>query len=124
MRLGAIAATVILTVGSGASVGSGATDRPSEHVTWVGEVLRQTATVTVGMSRRDLLKVFQGEGGLSTGLSRTYVYRGCPYIKVDVEFEPVGRPARDTSGRVTGVESPNDVIRTISRPYLGWTIGD
>ena len=58
-----------------------------------------------GMTRADLLKVFTTEGGLSTGLNRTYVYRECQYIKVDVDFEPVGRPARDAEGRVTLVEA-------------------
>jgi hypothetical protein len=46
----------------------------------------------VGMTRMNLLKVFKEEGGISTRLSRRYAYRDCPYIKVDVEFEPVGQP--------------------------------
>ena len=45
-----------------------------------------------------LLNVFTTEEGLSTGLNRTYVYRECPYIRVNLEFEPVGRPARDAEG--------------------------
>jgi len=80
--------------------------------------------IKVGMTRADLLKVFTTEGGLSTGLNRTYVYRECPYIKVDVEFEPVGRPARDTDGRVTLVEANEDVIKNISKPYLAWMVTD
>jgi hypothetical protein len=39
------------------------------------------------MTRSDLLKVFATEGGLSWSTQRTYVYRQCPYIKVDVKFE-------------------------------------
>jgi hypothetical protein len=80
--------------------------------------------IKVGMTRADLLKVFTTEGGLSSGLNRTYVYRECPYIKVDVEFEPVGRPARDTDGRVTLVEANEDVIKKISKPYLEWSVSD
>src|SRR5262245_11285252 len=72
---------------------------------WVANSLKEIQTIKVGMTRTDLLKVFTTEGGLSTGLTRTYVYRECPYIKVDVEFEPVGRPARDKNGRVTLVEA-------------------
>lgn len=76
------------------------------------------------MTRAELLKVFTTEGGLSTGLNRKYVYRECPYIKVDVEFEPVGRPARDTQERVTLLEADRDVIKNISKPYLEWSILD
>jgi hypothetical protein len=44
-------------------------------------------TIKPGMTREELLKVFATEGGLSTGLNRTFVSRDCPYFKVDVEFE-------------------------------------
>jgi hypothetical protein len=81
-------------------------------------------TIKVGMTRADLLKVFTTEGGLSTPLNRAYVYRGCPYMKVNVEFEPVGRPARDGEGRVTLKEAGEDVIKKISKPYLDWSVLD
>lgn len=81
-------------------------------------------SVKPGMTRAELLKVFTTEGGLSTGLQRTYVFRDCPYFKVDVEFDAVGRPARDREGRITLGESDADVIRKISRPYLDWSIVD
>ena len=87
---------------------------------WIASRLKEMQQIKVGMTRADLLKVFTTEGGLSTGLNRTYVYRECPYIKVDVEFEAVGRPARDADGRVTLVEANEDVITKISKPYLEW----
>lgn len=91
---------------------------------WIAESLKEMQKIKVGMTRADLLKVFTTEGGLSSGLHRTFVYRECPYIKVDVEFEPVGRPARDTDGRVTLVEADEDVISKISKPYLEWMVID
>ena len=91
---------------------------------WIAASMREMETIKAGMTRADLLKVFTIEGGLSTGLQRTYVYRDCPYIKVDVEFEPVGRPARDRDGRVTLEEDRRDIITKISRPYLEWSIMD
>jgi len=87
---------------------------------WIVNSLKEMQTINVGMTRADLLKVFTTEGGVSTGLNRTYVYRECPYIKVDVKFEPVGRPARDAEGRVTLVETNEDVIKKMSKPYLDW----
>jgi len=91
---------------------------------WIAASLREMEQIKVGMTRADLLKVFTTEGGLSTGLQRKFVYRDCPYIKVDVEFEPVGRPARDRNGRVTLEEDRRDIITKISQPYLEWSIMD
>ena len=89
------------------------------------ELLRQRDALglclAVGMIRADLLKVFVTEGGISTPFNRTYVYRECPYIKLDVEFEPLG--SRDFEGRVTS-ETNEDVIKKISKPYLEWSVMD
>jgi hypothetical protein len=98
--------------------------RSQEQTEWIANSLKKMQEVEIGMTRADLLKVFTTEGGLSTGLNRTYVYRECPYIKVDVEFQPVGRPARDAEGRVTLIEANEDVIKKISKPYLEWSTLD
>ncbi len=76
------------------------------------------------MARADLLKVFTTEGGLSTGLQRTFVSRDCPYFKVDVEFQAVGRRSRDNDGRVTLVAGSQDIIIKMSRPYLQFNVED
>jgi len=76
------------------------------------------------MTRKQLLKVFAEEGGLSTRLQRTYVSQECPYFKIDVEFKAVGRPNRDEEGRVTVVEDDRDIIAKVSRPYLQFSIVD
>jgi hypothetical protein len=95
-----------------------------DHNVWVGRALEQMETIKSGMTREDLVKTFTTEGGLSTGLHRTFVSRDCAYFKVDVEFKPVGRPNRDGDGRVTLEEDPRDIIVKISRPYLQFSITD
>ena len=95
-----------------------------DHKTWVTEVLKKMETTKLGMTREGLLRVFTTEGGLSTGLRRTFVSRDCPYYKIDVEFKPVGRPSRDKEGRVTLIEDNRDIIVKISRPYLQFSILD
>ena len=90
----------------------------------MGHALEKMEVVKPGMTRDDLLKVFRNEGGLSTGLHRTYVSRDCAYFKVDVQFQAVGRPERDTDGRVTLAEDGRDIIVKISRPYLQFSIAD
>src|SRR5215472_8114369 len=95
-----------------------------EHEVWVGHALEKIEAIKPGMTRDDLLKVFRTEGGLSTGLHRTFVSRNCAYFKVDVEFQAVGRPDRDSDGRVTLEEDARDVIVQISRPYLQFSVAD
>ena len=93
----AIALVCIHVVSSQQLRGQKTTSTPVGHVEWVGSVLKEIQTIKVGMTKNDLLKVFMPDGGLQSGT--TFIYRGCPYIKVNVEFE-------------------RDVITRISRPYL------
>jgi hypothetical protein len=89
-----------------------------DHVKWIADSLKEMQTVKVGMTRNQLLRVFTMEGGLSIRPTRTYVYHECPYIKVDVQFRPVGNEDNLLE------ERGEDVIAGISRPYLGWSICD
>ena len=52
-------------------------------------------TIKLGDTRKSLLRIFTPEGGLSTGLQRTYVSQDRPLFKVDVKFHAIGRPERD-----------------------------
>jgi len=89
-----------------------------EHTKWIDSVMRSILTVKPGATRKDLLRVFTEEGGLSTRTHRAYAYKHCPYIKVDVEFAPVGNEDNGFT------EMPEDKISTISRPYLEYRIAD
>jgi len=82
----------------------------------IANVLKQCQAIKPGMTRAELSKVFSTEGGLSTVSHRTYVYRDCPYIKVDVDYGP-SAPRQD-------VEKPADIVTKISKPYLDWSVGD
>lgn len=93
-------------------------DYARERTKWVAKVLRQIAKIEPGMKRRDLLKVFTAEGGLSTRFQKTYVYSECPYIKVNVRF----RAANNEGNGVK--EEPDDIIVSISLPYLAWSVMD
>ena len=85
-----------------------------EHTAWIADAINAIETVKVGMTRSDLMKVLTTEGGLSTTSQRTYVYRRCPYIKVDVKFAASSRDK----------ELPADNIVEVSRPYLAWSVMD
>jgi hypothetical protein len=88
------------------------------HTQWVASVLRWTYDIKPGMTRKNLLRVYTVEGGLSTRTQRTYVLKGCPYIKVDVKFLPVGNVQDGLT------QDPNDKIQEISKPYLDYSIMD
>ncbi len=83
-----------------------------DHNKWLADSLVEIRTVKAGMTRAELLQVFTTEGGLRSPSKGTYTYRKSPHIKVDVEFET----ARDPNQRP--VESTDDRITSISRPYL------
>jgi hypothetical protein len=116
----------IVSSSSPNSLGSSALQErcSQEHREWVGQALQEMGTIKPETTRKELLEVFETEGGLSTGLRRTFVSQDCPYFKVDVEFKAVGRPSRDEEGRVTLIEDDRDLIVQISRPYLQFSIMD
>ncbi len=89
----------------------------SEQTRWIAANLPELESIKVGMTRRDLLKIFTEEGGISTRTWRQYVYRRCAYVKVSVEFAPVGDPSIHE-------ENPDDRITKISQPFLQLSIMD
>jgi hypothetical protein len=88
------------------------------HSEWVAKSLKTIQTIKIGMTRRELLKLFTVEGGASNRTTRTYIFRECPYIKVDVGFEPVGSPQDKLRERL------EDRITRISKPYLEQSVID
>lgn len=95
---------------------SAVTETQTELGIDVAKVLKECQTIKPGMTRAELSNVFSTEGGLSTSTRRTYVYRDCPYIKVDIHFAP-SAPKPD-------VEKPTDIVTKISKPYLDWNVAD
>ncbi|MGB8367969.1 MAG: hypothetical protein ACLPYZ_16075 [Limisphaerales bacterium] len=84
----------------------------------IADVLKECQTIKPGMTRAEFSKVLTTEGGFSTARHRTYVYRGCPYIKDDVDFTLSDAKQGPLD------ERPTDIINKISKPYLEWSISD
>lgn len=91
---------------------------PPEYSQWIADSLREIQTLGPGTTRADLLKIFQEEGGLSTRTERRFAYRDCPYIKVDLKFEPADTVSNKNAN------CAEDKIRSMSQPFLEWSIGD
>ena len=78
---------------------------------FISDSLTEIQTIKPGMTRAEVLMLFEEEGGLSTRTRRTYTYRKCSYIKVTFGFEAVGAP--DRLG-----ESQKDKVVSASKPFL------
>lgn len=113
--------------GSGSAFASSADDigqASSDRVAWVAGSLERMLKIKPGMSRYQLLHVFTTEGGLFTAFERTFVSRDCPYFKIDVTFHRATGPNSETRGKDALRELDNDVIASISRPYLEFSVSD
>jgi hypothetical protein len=89
------------------------TQEEGKHYAWLGDRLTEAYSVQVGMSRADLLKVFDVDGGLQRIPPERYILRSCDMIKVKVQFELPKGTSRD--------KLPPDIelkISAISKPYL------
>jgi hypothetical protein len=95
------------------------TKNDKELTKQISGILVECQKIKPGMTRAELLKVFTTEGGLSTATHRTFVYRGCPYIKIDVDFK-----SSDQKAKKADEEKPTDIITEISKPYLDWSVID
>jgi hypothetical protein len=88
---------------------SEASQNPRE---WLEERYKEATSVRAGMSRAELMKVFEEDGGLQRIPASRYVLRTCRMIKVDVEF--------DVEYGQAYKERPDEglKIKGISKPYL------
>jgi hypothetical protein len=78
----------------------------------------QLAAIKPGMHRQDLAELFHEDGGISFGLERRFVFRECPLIKIAVRFKPSGKEHQWLQ------EDPDDVIESVSKPYLEYPFAD
>jgi len=95
------------------------TQEEGKHYAWLGDRLTEAYSVQAGMSRADLLKVFEPDGGMQRIPPGRYILRNCDMIKVDVQFAlPEGISRSNLP--------PNDklAISSISKPYLERPIMD
>jgi hypothetical protein len=83
----------------------------------IDAVIKIVDALHPGMTRADVLKNFETEGGISARAWNHYVYKRCRYIKVDVTF--VTAPGEDQFN-----EAATDTIATVSKPYLQFSITD
>jgi len=89
-----------------------------ERGKWLAKVMGQIAAIKPGKHRADLAELFRGDGGITVGRERRFVFKECPLIKIDVRFKPSGE------GQQWLQEDPDDVIESVSKPYLEYPFAD
>ena len=88
-----------------------------QRTAWITKVLRQIQAIQPGMKRKDVTALFDEDGGLSFPTQQTYTYKDCPLIKIEVKF-------KSWNGTSASSKNADDIIESVSRPYLGWEVKD
>lgn len=87
----------------------------------IRQALDDTSHIKAGMTRAEVEKNFQPDGGLqsfSESSSTTrYVYLKCKFIKIEVKFKAA-------VVNEAGFSSPNDTVIIVSKPYLEYPFAD
>ncbi|HZS08400.1 MAG TPA: hypothetical protein VFD58_26440 [Blastocatellia bacterium] len=79
---------------------------------WLEERYKEATSIKPGMTRADLMTVFEMDGGFDRIPASRYVLKSCKMIKVEVEFDTqYGRAYKETPDAKLK-------ITRISRPYL------
>jgi hypothetical protein len=120
MSLKVVSCWLVLFVVCGSALGQ-ESNQPSQIdsslTTKIDAVIKIVDALHPGMTRADVLKNFGTEGGISARELNHYVYKRCPYIKIDVTF--VVAPNADQAK-----EAATDTIATVSKPYLQFSVMD
>jgi len=93
----------------------------NDHHKWILERLKEAKSIKPGMSRAQLLKVFDVEAGLQAMLPTRYILKSCPEIHVEVTFDTAGKqmPAKRPVGSDVDL-----TILTVSKLYLDYVVVD
>ena len=80
------------------------------------QALRTYANIKIGMTRSEVEKYFVRDGGAQFPSHTRYVYPGCSYIHLDVDFA--------ATGTVEHLFSSGDRVTRVSKLYLDYPSRD
>ena len=83
-----------------------------DHEQWLEERYVEATSIKPGMTRADLLKSFEEDGGLQSIPASRYVLRSCKLIQIEVKF--------NTEYGLSYQPTPDKDLKisSVSRPYL------
>ena len=91
-----------------------------ERRAWVQQCLTDFKSVKTGMTRVEVETKLRIDGGLQGVSPVRYIHPDCDYFKIDVEFEF----KRDEKNQNRAILSPEDKVKTVSRPYIDFPVFD
>jgi len=83
---------------------------------WVANCLKDFAAIKPGMTRRQVEDEFPKDGGVSSLITGRFVHPTCRYFKINVEFNC----KRDAADQNRPIQSGDDPVVHVSKPYLEW----
>lgn len=100
-------ALLIVTAGIASNDGRLLQTPSADQCGVVQEAYKQAHDLKPGMTRNDVERVWQRDGGASVWGHDRFTFRRCNYIKVKIDFKLAGRG-----------EAAGDVITNVSAPYI------
>ncbi len=94
-------------------------DVSKEHNAWVEKCLKDFESIKIGMTRKEIDKVFPLAGGIQSASPGRYIHPTCPYFHIDIEFDF----KRDKANQGRAITSDDDQVISVSKPYIernGW----
>ncbi len=79
---------------------------------FIEKSMEEVSTLKVGMKRKNLLKMFHQDSGISGVMDQRSVYEKCEFIKINVKFELTEK------NKNFSADNPEDKIIEISKSYL------
>jgi len=120
-RLWQVVLVVVLALFSTAprALSADSPSKSTECCSTVQMAIEAVAKIHRGMTRSEVEKSFVVDGGLFSRQQTRYSFRLCPLIKTDISFD---LDPEKRGSFVTG--SPNDVVSSVSKPYLEYPVKD
>jgi len=112
MKIGILLIAGLLVIVGSQTYLPAQTANDQAHQQWLEERYKEATSIKPGMTRADLLKLFEEDGGLQTIPAGRYVLKSCRLIQIGVKFDT----AYGVNYKPTSDE--NLKIVEVSKPYL------
>lgn len=90
---------------------------PSNPCPEVRQAIDDSLKIKPGMTRQEVEKLFEEDGGATTRGQTRYLYKPCMYIQIEITFK-LATPRNSLD------PSPNDTVIKASEPYLAYPTMD
>ena len=90
----------------------------SQCCSMVTQALEAANRIKKGMSRAEIEKEFNKDGGIDFGSSTIYTFKLCSLIKIRVEF------VQNKDDAASANDHQKDLVQSVSKPYIEYPMRD